>query len=403
MQKPSVSSRLLKIMHQPERIYLDNAATSWPKPESVYAAVENYQRNLGTAAGRGMYREAIEVERRVASCRQRLAKLIGAERPEQVVWTCSGTDALNLALFGILRDGDHVVSTVAEHNSVLRPLKFLAEQRGITSTLVRCDAAGFIDPQEIAAAIRPETKLVCVIHASNVTGAVQPIEEIGRFTRERGVRFLVDAAQSVGHLPINVRELGIDLLAAPTHKGLYSPLGLGFLYLAPGLENQLVPLRFGGTGTHSDQDQQPETLPERYEAGNLNVPAILGLEAGLVEIEARGLPNIMADEQAWCKGMLTGLRETPDLEVFGPDAAQPRVGVISVKHPHLDPREMSAALDAVHGIQVRAGIQCAPKMHAALGTLPTGTVRFSSGWINTTQAMATVIAAVSELCESCRN
>src|SRR6267142_3266434 len=270
------------------RLYLDNAATSWPKPEAVYRAVDDYQRRLGAPAGRGSYAEAAETERIVVSCRKKVGALMGATDPSRIVFTQNGTDSLNLALHGLLRPNDHVVTTVCEHNSVLRPLRFLAEHRGVTTTYVTCDGQGYVDPDAIRQAITPKTRLIAMIHASNVTGAIQPAEAIGRIAGERGVFYLLDAAQSLGHLPINVASLGCHMLAAPGHKGLLGPLGTGVLYLAPGIEQHLLPLRQGGTGTQSDEDRQPDTLPHRYEAGNLNVPGIVGLEAGVSHVAELG-------------------------------------------------------------------------------------------------------------------
>ena len=263
------------------RIYLDNAATSWPKPEAVYRAVDDYQRRLGAPAGRGSYSEAAETERIVGSCRQKIAQLLGASDPSRIIFTLNGTDSLNLALHGLLRPGDHVVTTVCEHNSVLRPLRFLAEQRQVSATYVGCDGQGFVSPDDIRRAITPHTRLIALVHVSNVTGAIQPVEEVGRIAAEHGQTYLIDAAQSLGYVPIDVRRLGCHLLAAPGHKGLLGPLGTGVLYVAPGVEQQLLPLRQGGTGTRSDEDIQPTSLPDRYEAGNLNVPGIAGLAAGV--------------------------------------------------------------------------------------------------------------------------
>lgn len=379
------------------RIYLDNAATSWPKPPSVYTAVDHYQRELGAAAGRGVYAEAVETERLVASARQRLARLIHAETPTRIVITFNGTDALNLALHGLLRAGDHVVTTVAEHNSVLRPLRWLADHRKVSITYVGCNASGVVDPAEIEQAITPRTKLIAVVHASNVTGAVQPIAEIGRLARGRGIKFLVDAAQTVGHWPVDVRELQADLLAAPGHKGLLGPLGTGFLYLAPGMEALVEPTRQGGTGTRSDEDRQPTTLPDRYEAGNLNVPGLVGLEAGLAEIERRGLMAIQQHEAALTAQLLAGLRELPAWEVFGPADGAERVGVVSARLAGCDPRELAAILDSSHQIQTRAGIHCAPRMHTSLGTSPEGTLRLSVGLFTTAAEIEQTLAALAEI------
>jgi cysteine desulfurase/selenocysteine lyase len=369
-------------MAKTRRIYLDNAATSWPKPEAVYAAVDRYQRELGAPAGRSVYRQAAEVERMVLDTRRQAAQLIGAEDPSRLVFGSNGTDALNLALHGVLRPGDHVVTTVAEHNSVLRPLRYLEDRREVSVTRVRCDAVGLVDPDDIRAAIEPRTRLIVMTHASNVTGTLQPVEEVGRLARERELLYLVDAAQSVGHVPVNVRWIGASLLATSGHKGLMGPLGSGLLYIAPGVERQLEPLRQGGTGTQSLDDRQPAMLPDKYESGNLIVPAIVGLGAGVAYLQKRGLDAVRRHELRLTSLLVDGLRGIAGVTVYGPVAAEQRVGVVTVSVQGYEPQVLSAMLDAVYHIQTRAGAHCAPLMHAALGTLGQGgAVRFCLGEI----------------------
>ena len=379
------------------RIYLDNAATSWPKPETVYRAVDDYQRRLGAPAGRGAYAEAAEAERIIVSCRKKIAELIGANDPTRIVFTQNGTDSLNLVLNGLLRPGDHVVTTVCEHNSILRPLQFLAQQRGVVATHVACDGQGYINPDDVARAITPQTRLIAVIHASNVTGAVQPVEEIGRIAAEHRLPFLIDAAQSLGYVPINVKTLGCQFLAAPGHKGLMGPLGTGLLYLAPGMEQQLLPSRQGGTGTRSDEDVQPDGLPDRYESGNLNVPGIIGLEAGVSQVVELGEHKIQAHLRALTQRLLAGLTGLAGVELYGPPSGDHRVGVVSLNVAGFDPQELAALLDAQWSIQTRAGLHCAPRMHGALKTLPRGTVRFSIGHFTTQQQIDAAIQAIAEV------
>lgn len=384
-------------MNRVDRIYLDNAATSWPKPEAVYRAVDEYQRACGAAAGRGVYRSAQAAERIVAQCRKRIAEFIGADSPRRIIFTLNGTDSLNLALHGLLKPGDHVVSSVCEHNSVLRPLHALSQSINIAYDLVPCDGEGFINPDDVRRALTPQTRLIALTHASNVTGAVQPIAEVGRIARERGVRFLVDAAQSLGHFPIHVNELGCDMLAAPGHKGLLGPLGTGLLYLAPDMQLELQPVRQGGTGTRSDEPQQPASLPDRYESGNLNVPGIAGLLAGIEWLQETGETQIAAREQALAEHLLDALAEIPSISVFGPQDSTNRVGVVSFTIRGYDPQEISAALDASAGIELRAGLHCAPQMHAAQGTLPAGTVRASLGPFSTAADVDALAAALREM------
>jgi len=380
------------------RIYLDNAATTWPKPEAVYAAVDRYQRELGAPAGRSAYREATEVERLVAEARTRVAKMLGASDPRRIIFTSNGTDSLNLALHGLLRTGDHVITTVCEHNSVLRPLRQLEDKGGVEVTRVPCDRLGVVAPEDIARACRRNTRLIALVQASNVTGALQPVEAVGAIAAEREVLFLVDAAQSLGHLPLAVEQLGVHLLAAPGHKGLLGPLGTGVLYVAPGVERQLAATRQGGTGTQSESDRQPQTLPDKYEAGNLNVPGIVGLSAGMGFLSERGLAPMRAHERALTAQLLAGLASMPRVRVHGPADAARQLGVVSISITGYDPQEVAATLDAAYAIQVRGGMHCAPLMHESLGTAKLGgTVRFSVGAFNTPEQIEQALHAIAEI------
>lgn len=362
---------------QPARIYLDHAATTWPKPEAVYAEMDRYARQVGAAAGRGGYAEAMEGERLVRRCRADIAGLLGESELERIVFTQNGTDSLNLAIHGLLRPGDHVVTTVCEHNSVLRPLRFHQQKLDVRVTYVRCDCEGFVNPDDIAAAILPGTRLIAMLHASNVTGAIQPAEEVGRIAAEREIPFLLDAAQSLGHLRISAKTLHQPLIAAPGHKGLLGPLGTGILYIPPRMEGRLESLKQGGTGTRSDEDLQPTSLPDKYEAGNLNVPAIVGLGEGVRAVAATDLAASLDKEQSLCERLLRGLAEIPGLTLYGPKSFERRLGVVSLNLDGFEPQELAALLDSAYRIQVRAGIHCAPRMHQALGTSPRGTVRIS--------------------------
>jgi cysteine desulfurase/selenocysteine lyase len=379
-----------------KRIYLDNAATSWPKPDAVYEAVDRYLRDSGAPAGRSVYAEAHQANQAVVAARAALAKFVGADDSRRIIFTLNGTESLNLALHGLLREGDHVVTTVVEHNSVLRPLREL-ESHGVQVDRVPCNVRGYVSPDDIRAAFKPNTKLVAVTHASNVTGTVQPVAEIARIAHERDALVLVDAAQTLGYLPIHVGELGIDLLAAPGHKGLLGPLGTGVLYIRPGLEERLVTLRQGGTGTQSDDDRQPQTLPHKYEAGSLNVPGIVGLGAGIDFLRLQG-NRLRSHHQQLTERLVAGLIEIEGVHVFGPAEPADRVGVVSVTIDRYDPQEVAAMLDGAHRVQVRAGFHCAPLMHRAIGTLDLGgAVRFSVGMFNTAADIDAAVAAVAEV------
>ena len=270
-------------MPELERIYLDNAATTWPKPESVYTAVEQTMRANGAAVGRSVFGDSAQATQIVQQARHEIASFIGAPADSSVVFTNSGTDSLSTAIRGLLKPNDTVVTTAAEHNSVLRPLHHLQETIGLQLKIVPCDETGLLSVADLIDAINESTRLLVVNHVSNVTGVVQPIKEIFAAAKAKSPNLIVllDAAQSLGHLPVNVIELGCDLLAAPGHKGIYGPLGTGVLYLHPDITDQVAPLRLGGTGVSSGEVQQPITMPEKFEAGNLNAPAIAGLAAGL--------------------------------------------------------------------------------------------------------------------------
>ena len=377
------------------RIYLDNAATSFPKPETVYSAMDDYSRRVGTAIGRGAYRATVEATATVQRCRKKIADLLGAEGPERIVFTFNGTDSLNLALHGLLRAGDHVVTSVLEHNSVARPLGELRRTLGIEATVVAADPSGIIDAAQIRRALRPQTKLIALIHASNVTGAIQPVADVGQIARAANVPFLIDAAQTAGHLPINLRELSADLVACAGHKGLLGPLGTGVLYLRPSIEQRLSSLRQGGTGTRSEEDVQPEGLPDKYESGNHNAPGLVGLEAGVSWLLEKGVESIHRHEQALVRQLLEGLSTSPGVRLFGPSSERDRVGVVSLAIEGFDPQDVGAILDQTFGVETRAGLHCAPGAHRAIGSFESGgTIRLSVGPFTTADDVAEAIEAV---------
>jgi cysteine desulfurase family protein len=380
------------------RIYLDNAATSYPKPESVYAAVDHYQRNIGVAVGRGAYREAVAAQRIVDQCRQSIARLIGAESPDRIIFTLNGTDSLNLALMGICRPGDHVITSEFEHNSVLRPLRWLQDHRGIDVTMLRPGADGRLSLDEVRASLRSTTRLVAVQHASNVTGVIQPIEQLCEIARAANVPTLVDAAQTVGHTNVRVNQCPIDLLACPGHKGLLGPLGTGMLYIRTGVDESLIPYRVGGTGTHSDDDRQPDAMPERFEAGNHNAPGLAGLGAALHEIQERSVDAIHRHEQELTSQLVMGLQELANVTVYGHQPGVPHVGVVSFNIVGFAPHEVASILDESFGVQARAGLHCAPGVHRFLGTFDQGgTVRFSVGAFTTAEEIEQALSSVREL------
>lgn len=360
-------------------IYFDNAATSNPKPPAVVEAVTGALTRSNANPGRSGHRLALEAGRVVLDARQRLKELLGAEDATGVVFTLNCTDALNLAIKGSLRYGDHVITTMLEHNSVLRPLNELAQRGRISLTTIPPRDNGFIDPGDIAAAIRANTRLIVVTHASNVTGAIQPVAAIGQVARENGVRYLIDGAQALGGLPVNVQALRCDLYAFPGHKSLLGPQGTGGLYIRPGIE--LYTLREGGTGTGSDSVLQPRELPERYESGTVNLPGIAGLGAGCEYVSGH-LSAIMSHERELTAALYEGLSQMEGVEIYSPAEEAARAGIVSFNLGDFSSSQVADAL-AQEDIAVRGGLHCAPGAHRVLGTLRRGAVRASVGHANT--------------------
>ncbi|HEX9074202.1 MAG TPA: aminotransferase class V-fold PLP-dependent enzyme [Anaerolineae bacterium] len=374
--------------------YFDNAATSFPKPESVYRAMDDFMRTRAGNPGRGTHRLSLAAGEVVDETRQLLAQLFHAPDPNRVIFAANTTDALNLALHGLLKPGDHVVTTTMEHNAVVRPLRTLSLQ-GVRVTRVGCAPDGSLRAEQVLDAMLPDTRLVVMIHASNVSGTVLPVAEVGAAVRERGALLLVDAAQTAGVLPIDVQAMQVDLLAFPGHKGLFGPPGTGGLVV--GERARLRPVRQGGTGTLSEQEDQPSGLPEGLETGTLNSVGIAGLGAGVRFILEQGTERICAHELAIVQRLLAGLRSLPGIQLYGPPDSNGRVGVVSVRLEHWEPMDLGVALDQEFDIAVRTGLHCAPLAHRTLGTLPTGTVRLAPGYFTTVNDVDRVIDALRYL------
>ncbi|TWU37693.1 putative cysteine desulfurase [Novipirellula aureliae] len=373
------------------RIYLDHAATSWPKPESVFAATDLYHRHVGAAAGRGQYASASKADHVVAAVRRHVASLISAESSDCIALFSNGTMALNAAIAGILCEGDHVITTAAEHNSVLRPLSHLNALGRISLTIVDCDRYGLVDAAAVAEHLRDTTKLVAVTAASNVTGTLQPIEKIGQYLAKSQAAFLVDAAQTFGYLPINVEAIGVDLLAAPGHKGGNGPQGTGFLYVAPEWHPRIAPSTFGGTGTQSESLEMPTTMPAKLEAGNLNVAALAGWAAGLKELIEIGQALHTQHCKALANHLHEGIRAIGSYELFGQGDDLP---IASIRAAHFTPSDLAVILDAEFGIETRAGLHCAALIHSHLGSSPDGTLRISGGAATTPEEIDRLLAAL---------
>ncbi len=376
-----------------KEIYFDNSATSFPKPASVVGSLAEFNRRYGASAGRGAYRRAVATGEILSGCRSALADMFHVSDPRRIVFTLNASDALNLAIHGLpWRPGDRALVSPFEHNSVLRPLHELRDRLDIGIDVMPTDPDGRVITDKIKALIRSRTRLVACVHVSNVTGVIQPVEEVGRIVRPFGITYLVDAAQSVGALPVDAVKMRADLLAFPGHKGLLGPLGTGGLYMRPGLD--LNPLREGGTGSSSEQERQPDFLPDRYEPGSHNAPGLLGLLRGVQYIQKRGVKNVRAHELELLGEFLEGVKKIPRLRRHGPRRAKDMAAVVSFSFERWKPLEAAQRLWKKHGLMVRAGLHCAPWAHRTIGTFPVGTVRFSFGPFNTREQIRHALKAL---------
>lgn len=380
-----------------ERIYLDNASTTFPKPPQVARAVYDYMTGSGANINRGCYDSAYQVEELVFETRQLLCDLFHGPDCRNVIFTKNVTESLNVLLKGFLRPGDHVIVSAMEHNAVMRPLTQLAET-GVTFTRVPCDETGALDPAELAACLTPATRAVVMTHASNVCGTLLPIREVGRFCRDHGLQFFVDCAQTAGVWPIDMEEMGIDALAFTGHKGLLGPQGIGGFILGEGLSDRVMPLLSGGTGSLSHTEEVPAFLPDRYEPGTLNLPGILGLRAGLLWLRETGLEAVRSHELALTDRFLQGAGQIGGVRLLGRPDCRDRTGVVSIQTLTKELSQAAYELDADHGIMTRVGLHCAPSAHRTLGTYPTGTIRFSFGWWNTEQHVDAALRALEVIC-----
>ncbi len=379
-------------------IYLDNAATSWPKPPQVLAAMAHFLTEVGGNPGRSGHRLSVEAGRIVYAAREAVAQLFNAPDPLRVVFGLNATEGINLALRGLLRPGDHVVTSSMEHNSVMRPLRAL-EREGVEVTVVPCSPEGMLDPQAVLTAIRPHTRLVVLNHASNVTGTILPVAEVGRALRQiNGPLLVVDAAQSGGAVPIDMQADGIDLLAFTGHKSLYGPTGTGGLIIGERVPlEEFRPLIRGGTGSRSEREEQPDFLPDMCESGTPNAVGLAGLEAGVRWVLEQGVEAIRAHEVALSGRLSDGLREIPGVTVYGPADARRRTAVVSFNIAGMEPSEVGMRLDEEYGIMCRVGLHCAPAAHRTIGTFPSGTVRFALGAFNTQEDVDAALRAVAQL------
>lgn len=378
-------------------IYLDNAATSWPKPPGVTEAMTRFLTEVGANPGRSGHRLSVEAGRIVYAAREAVAELFGAPDPLRVAFGLNVTEALNLALRGLLRPGDHVITGSMEHNSVMRPLRAL-ERQGVELTVVHCSPQGVLDPREVEAAIRPNTRLIVLNHASNVIGTLLPVAEVGQIARRHGLLLLVDAAQSGGTYPVDMQRDAIDLLAFTGHKGLLGPTGTGGLIVGERVDlRQFEPLKRGGTGSHSEFEEQPDFMPDRFESGTPNAVGLAGLAAGVRWVLTQGVERIRAHEVALTQRLIDGLERIPGVTVYGTHDAELQTATVSFNVAGLEPSEVGLRLDEEFAIMCRVGLHCAPAAHRTMGTFPVGTVRFGLGVFNAADEIDQAVQAVAQL------
>ncbi|MDD4779999.1 MAG: aminotransferase class V-fold PLP-dependent enzyme [Tissierellia bacterium] len=375
-------------------IYLDNAATTYPKPKAVYDNVMKAMKEYGANPGRGSHAMAIEGAKTIYETRELLAEMFNLEDPLNVIFTFNATDSLNIAIKGLLKPGDHVITTSMEHNSVLRPIYEL-QKLGVENTIVSCDKEGKVNVEDIEEAIKDNTKLVVTTHVSNLSGTIFPIKEIGSLCKKYDLLYLVDASQSAGVLEIDVQEYNIDLLAMPGHKGLLGPQGTGVLLI--NTDADINHLKEGGTGSESSNLSQPNFYPDKLEAGTHNLPGIAGLNFGIKYIKSKGIKSIYNHEKKLLDIFIKELKKNPKIVIYGPTNILERSGVVPINIINMDSSEVSYLLDTKYSIAVRSGLHCAPLAHKTLGTEKIGAVRFSVGPFNTKKDIIAAVKALNEI------
>lgn len=378
-------------------IYLDNAATTWPKPPGVKEAMVKFMEEIGANPGRSGHHPSIEAARIIYEAREVLSTCFNVKDPSRIVFALNATESINLALKGLLKPGTHVITSSVEHNSVMRPLRDL-EKKGIGLSIIPCSKEGFLDPQDVERKIQFNTRMIVLNHASNVTGTLLPIREVGRIARKQNLLFLVDAAQSAGVLPIDIERDGIDLLAFTGHKSLYGPQGTGGLVVGERInEKEMTPLKQGGTGSRSEFEEQPDFLPDRFESGTPNGVGIAGLLAGVQFVLEKGIERIHQHETGLIQKLTEGLKEIPQVKLYGHGNSADRIAVVSFNLGQLSPSGVALRLEKQFGILCRPGLHCSPAAHRTIGTSPEGTVRFGLSFFNTEEEIEEAIQAVSQI------
>ena len=377
-------------------IYLDNASTSFPKAPNVASAMADYITNRGININRGSYALAYDVEDIIYTTRQRLNTLFNGHDPSHVIFTQNVTMSLNMVIKGLLKSGDHVLVSSMEHNAVMRPLTQLLD-KGITFDIIPCDKMGSIQLESMDSLIRPNTVALIINHASNVCGTIQPLESIGPICKAHNLQFIVDAAQTAGVIPIDVKACHIDALCFTGHKGLLGPQGIGGIILTKEMAQNLTPLIAGGTGSFSHLETMPTHMPDAFEAGTLNLPGIIGLNEGLAYIESQGMENIHNHELALTQAFLEGLQSIDGINIVGKQNIQDRTAVVSITIDGMDPANIAYELESTYHIMTRVGLHCAPRAHQTLRTYPEGTVRFSFGYANTHKDVESALSALHRI------
>ena len=380
-------------------IYLDNASTSFPKAPTVATAMSDYITNRGININRGSYALAYDVEDIIYTTRQRLNTLFNGHDPSHVVFTQNVTMSLNMVIKGLLKAGDHVLVSSMEHNAVMRPLTQLLD-KGIIFDIIPCDKTGSIQLESMDSLIRPNTVAMIINHASNVCGTIQPLESIGPICKAHSLQFIVDAAQTAGVIPIDVKACHIDALCFTGHKGLLGPQGIGGIILTKEMAQTLTPLIAGGTGSFSHLETMPTHMPDAFEAGTLNLPGIIGLNEGLAYIESQGMENIHNHELALTQSFLEGLQSIDGINIVGKQNIQDRTAVVSITIDGMDPANIAYELESTYHIMTRVGLHCAPRAHQTLRTYPEGTVRFSFGYANTHKDVESALSALNTIVKS---
>lgn len=379
-----------------EKIYFDNGSTSFPKAPGVGDAIRDIIEHGAYNINRGGYEGAYEVADMVLTTREQLCRLFHFSESRNVVFTPSITYSLNYVIKGLLKPGDHVIVSSMEHNGLMRPLVQMAHQ-GVTFDAAQADRDGVLDPQKVEDLIRPNTRAVMMLHASNLCGTMLPIQQVGEICARHGLIFVVDTAQTAGVFPIDMEKMHIDALCFTGHKGLRGPQGVGGMLLRDELCSQMTPLISGGTGSRSDSEEVPDFMPDRFESGTMNLPGIAGLHRALTYLEEYGIENIARQELAICQRFIDGALTLPDTRVVGKLDTQDRAAIVSLDFQKMDNAEVSFLLDNQYGVMTRCGLHCAPRAHKSLGTFPQGTVRFSFSHHNTPEEVDTCIEGLRKI------